>query len=121
MKRIRPGRYEDGTYGIRRIQREAHVCWDTFLLSAEDNYDGGWMQTYGSYGDAKAGLDEHKIAQERSEPLARTTGKAGRFEERHPIEIKVSTDHWVSLTVAQAKTMATDLLEAVNQHGRTVK
>ena len=52
MKRIQAGRYEDGTYGIRH----AGGSWQTFRLADEANHDGGWMQSYGTLREAKAGL-----------------------------------------------------------------
>ena len=53
LKRIHPGRYEDGTYGVRQVE---NGDWQTFRLADEENLDGGWMQSYGTLRDAKSGL-----------------------------------------------------------------
>lgn len=53
MKRIRAGRYEDGTFGIRQ---SSTGLWQTFRLANEENNDGGWMQSYGTLREARAGL-----------------------------------------------------------------
>lgn len=59
LKRVHAGRYEDGTYGIRKIglsrNREART-WQTFRLTNEGNYDGGWIQSYHTLAEAKKGL-----------------------------------------------------------------
>jgi hypothetical protein len=60
MKRIRAGRYEDGTYGIRHVAGTLAGVdeWQTFELANETDMDGGWMQTYRTLRDAKAGVAE---------------------------------------------------------------
>ncbi len=55
MKRIHADRYENGKYGIRRVD-VVRWKWQTFLLADESNYDGGWMQSYPSFRKAKAGI-----------------------------------------------------------------
>jgi len=58
MKRISAGLYEDGTYGIRRIEDDnCHFCgWMTYEIERAGNTDGGWMQTYWTLRDAKEGI-----------------------------------------------------------------
>ena len=59
FKRIHAGRYEDGTYGIRHGSQGG---WQTFTLVDEETHDGGWMQSYRTLRDAKAGISELRAA-----------------------------------------------------------